>query len=166
VAPVLTLKTLVSCLLLELAALRKVVLDGKCSDASDVTNNPEWVCANKNSHLICRQGKTKCNPAVSFHKHCFNHDGNCGPRADAGELECGTWDGQGECGVQEVEIVCDEKRGRCVGSESWLGHCYKHGDACGACPSIIEEDEGDEDRGGGDDTGEDEGRESGELDVS
>jgi hypothetical protein len=151
--------------LLELAALRKVVLDGKCSDVCDVDSNPDWVCADENSHLVCHKGKTKCIPAVSFHKHCLNHDDTCGPCADAEESECGTCEGQGECGVEEVEI-CHKKRTMCVGIESWLGHCYNHGDTCGACPSIIEEDEGDEDGDGGDDADEDEGDDSGELDVS
>jgi hypothetical protein len=149
--------------LLDLAALRKVVLDGKCSDVCDVASNPDWVCADDNSHLVCHQGETKC---ISFHKHCLIHDDTCGPCADTGELERGSCDGQGECEIEEVEI-CHKKRTRCVGSESWLAYCYNHGDTCGACPSIIEEDEGDED-GGGDD-GEDEGNEGnegGDLDVS
>jgi hypothetical protein len=45
-----------------------------------------------------------------------------------------------------------------VARAGWLAHCYNHGDTCGACPSIIEEEEGDDD--------EDEGNEGGELDVS
>ena len=155
--------------LLELAALRKVVLDGKCSGVCDVTSNSDWVCADENSHLVCHQGKTNCIPAVSFHKHCLNHDDTCGPCTDAGESECGTCNGQGECEFEEVEI-CHKKQTRCVSSESWLGHCYNHGDTCGACPSIIEEDEGGEDGGvgddAGDDAGEDEGNESGEPDIS
>ena len=134
--------------LLELAALRKVVLDGECSDVCDVTSNPDWVCADENSHLVCHQGKTKCIPAVSYHTHCLSHNDTCGPctDADTGEPECGTCDGQGECEIEEVEI-CHKKRTKCVSSDSWLGHCFNHGDTCGACPLSIEEgeDDGDED---------------------
>jgi hypothetical protein len=145
--------------LLEFAALRKVVLDGECSDVCDVASNQEWVCAGENSHLVCHQGETKCIPAVSFHTHCLRHNDTCGPCADAGEPECGTCEGQGECGIEEVEI-CHKKRTKCVVSEDWLGHCYNHGDTCGACPAIIEDGE---DGGDDGDDGEDEG---GELDAS
>jgi hypothetical protein len=153
--------------LLEFAALRKVVLDGKCSDVCNVASNPDWVCADENSHLVCHQGrKTKCIPTVSFHTNCVRHNDTCGPCAadadDESEL-CGTCDGQGACEIEEVEI-CHKKRTTCVSSESWLGHCYNHGDTCGACPSIIEEEENDGDEDG--DDGQDEGSQGVELDVS
>jgi hypothetical protein len=154
--------------LLEFAALRKVILDGECSDVCDVASNPDWVCADENSHLVCHQGrKTKCIPAISFHNNCLRHNDTCGPcAADVdGESEvCGTCDGQGACESEEVEI-CHKKRTKCVSSESWLSHCYNHGDTCGACPSIIEEEEDDGEEDDGDD-GQDEGSQGGELDVS
>ena len=137
--------------LLQVAAIKKVILEGTGGCGScDLEANLDWACGERGSHLICHKGQTKCIAAVSFPKHCFQHEDTCGPCAND---ECGTCEEQGECEDGEIQI-CHKRKTSCISNIGWLRHCFNHGDTCGACPAEGDTPGNDEDDGNDGDTDE------------